>query len=96
LWLVALLFALAAALAPTRATAAAGPWAKTDKVEARLVSAVAGVGNAATLPLGVELRVKPGWKTYWRSPGDAGLPPTLDWSGSANLREATLSFPAPP
>lgn len=86
---------LAFVLVPGRATAAAGPWAKAELVEARLVSAVEGVGDLRTVPLGVELRVKPGWKTYWRSPGDAGLPPTLDWAGSANLERATLAFPAP-
>jgi suppressor for copper-sensitivity B len=75
--------------------ATVGEWAKADLVEARLVSAVEGMGDLRTVPLGVELRLKPGWKTYWRSPGDAGLPPTLDWSGSTNLAGATLAFPAP-
>ena len=39
--------------------------------------------------------MKPGWKTYWRSPGDAGAPPRLDWDGSRNLADAALSYPAP-
>jgi suppressor for copper-sensitivity B len=94
-WLAAALLALTASLTPAHALAAAGPWAKADLVEARLVSAVEGVGDLRTVPVGVELRIPPGWKTYWRSPGDAGLPPTLDWAGSANLESASLSFPAP-
>lgn len=43
----------------------------------------------------IEFRLQPGWKTYWRSPGDTGLPPEFDWSGSANLRDVTLHWPAP-
>ena len=33
----------------------------------------------------VDLTLAPGWKTYWRSPGDAGIPPRFDWSGSKNV-----------
>ena len=75
--------------------AAAGDWQKLEFVDARLVSAVDGIGRLATLPVGVELRLKDGWKTYWRSPGDAGLPPVLDWSGSTNFKSAALAYPSP-
>jgi DsbC/DsbD-like thiol-disulfide interchange protein len=43
----------------------------------------------------VELQLAPGWKTYWRSPGDAGIPPTFDWSGSENVRSVHIHWPAP-
>jgi DsbC/DsbD-like thiol-disulfide interchange protein len=44
----------------------------------------------------VDIALEPGWKTYWRTPGDAGgLPPSFDWSKSANLASATVLFPAP-
>ncbi|MCZ0960286.1 protein-disulfide reductase DsbD domain-containing protein [Paracoccus benzoatiresistens] len=43
----------------------------------------------------IEFQLQPGWKTYWRSPGDSGLPPVLDWSGSGNLDGITLHWPAP-
>lgn len=43
----------------------------------------------------LELRLEPGWKTYWRSPGDTGVPPTFDWSGSENLGQVTLHWPRP-
>lgn len=43
----------------------------------------------------IRLRLAPGWKTYWRHPGEAGLPPRFDWSGSANLRAVRLIWPAP-
>lgn len=43
----------------------------------------------------LELDLKPGWKTYWRNPGDSGLPPYFDWQGSDNLGEVTFHWPAP-
>ena len=56
-----------------------GPWVgDSDIGEARLVSAVTGTGNLQELPLGLEFRLAPGWKIYWRTPGEAGLPPTLE------------------
>lgn len=44
---------------------------------------------------GLELRVEPGWKTYWRNPGEAGIPPDFDWSRSANLAGVEVGWPAP-
>ena len=78
-----------------RASAASGEWSKSDHVSARLVSAVKGTGDLATIPAGIEIKLDGDWKTYWRSPGDAGLPPTLDWKGSTNLVSAKLLYPAP-
>jgi DsbC/DsbD-like thiol-disulfide interchange protein len=43
----------------------------------------------------MELTLAPGWKTYWRSPGDAGIPPSFDWSGSENVRSVRIHWPAP-
>lgn len=44
---------------------------------------------------GLRLTVEDGWKTYWRSPGEAGVPPRFDWSGSTNLAEARIAWPTP-
>ena len=44
---------------------------------------------------GVEITLDPGFKTYWRNPGDSGLPPRFDWSGSENVAGAEVRFPAP-
>ncbi len=43
----------------------------------------------------ISLALAPGWKTYWRAPGDAGIPPSFDWSGSENLGKVTLHWPSP-
>ncbi|TDL81585.1 hypothetical protein E2L08_05565 [Palleronia sediminis] len=43
----------------------------------------------------LEIRLDQGWKTYWRAPGEAGIPPRLDWRGSDNLAAAQIHWPAP-
>jgi len=73
--------------------AAMGPWVSTDKVRARLVAATPSAGGI--LDGAIEIELAPGWKTYWRSPGDAGVPPQFDFSGSSNAKAAAVDFPAP-
>lgn len=43
----------------------------------------------------LRVRLADGWKTYWRSPGEAGIPPSLDWRGSGNLAGVTFHWPVP-
>lgn len=43
----------------------------------------------------VRFRLKDGWKTYWRSPGDGGIPPRFNWAGSRNLRALDVMWPTP-
>ncbi len=73
----------------------AGDWVTTPQSAARLVTAVTGAGSLTELPVGLEITLQPGWKTYWRSPGDAGFPPDLKFEGSENVAAATLSYPTP-
>lgn len=63
--------------------------------EARLLAGRAGAGSESTLFAGVEITMPAGWKTYWRTPGESGVPPEFDWSGSSNLRSARVHYPAP-
>jgi len=44
---------------------------------------------------GIELRLKPGWHTYWRYPGDAGVPPRFDFAGTQNAQTVDVLWPAP-
>jgi DsbC/DsbD-like thiol-disulfide interchange protein len=52
-------------------------------------------GGAAPLRAGIEIRLKPGWHTYWRYPGDAGVPPRFDFAGSQNVKAVDVLWPAP-
>ncbi|MCG8493471.1 MAG: hypothetical protein MI743_17750 [Sneathiellales bacterium] len=60
-----------------------------------LLSSKTAHGGGADLILGLHISMLPGWKTYWRSPGDAGLPPQFNWSGSSNIGEVTVLWPKP-
>lgn len=93
--LTAAALGLAALAGPGAAEAAETPWQHAKGASARLVTAVDGTGTLGEIPAGLHIRLEPHWKTYWRSPGDAGLPPALDWAGSENLGTATLAYPAP-
>ena len=86
-------------LAPHSAEALASPWQRDQDAGVRLIAGVDGTGEAPSVPLGLEIDLAPGWHTYWRSPGMAGLPPQVDWSAGTtpvgNLASATLHYPAP-
>jgi DsbC/DsbD-like thiol-disulfide interchange protein len=70
----------------------ASTWAQGHASRVRLV----GGGNAAaSLLAGVQIELEAGFKTYWRTPGEAGLPPAFDWSKSVNVESAEVLWPAP-
>ncbi len=79
--------------APTLAEAT--KWVAADHVQARLVAATEGVGADGAVRLGLHIRLEEGWETYWRSPGDAGIPPEFDWSASQNAGEISVAWPLP-
>jgi len=78
-----------------KATEAASDWVKTEQTEIRLIAASNTTGSGQDVKIGLQVKLQPGWKIYWRSPGDAGFPPHLDWSGSSNLKSAELGWPVP-
>ncbi len=80
---------------PGLARAEVGAWQTEKEVAVRLVSAVKGTRNRSEVLLGLDIKLAEGWHTYWRDPGGAGEPPRFDWTGSENLAEAVLLYPAP-
>lgn len=62
----------------------------------RLIAAApANEGGMQALRAGIEMKLQPGWKTYWRYPGDSGVPPRFDFSGSRNVKDVQVLWPAP-
>ena len=92
---VAGLLVNAAMTMPGWAADASG-WDGDQRSAVRLIagSALEGSGGRI-LRGGIELRLGPGWKTYWRYPGDAGVPPRFDFAGSENVKTITVLWPAP-
>ena len=73
---------------------AQGASASGVHARARLIAGSSGAGDQARLA-GVEIRLDPGFKTYWRHPGESGLPPAFDWSRSTNVAGIEVLWPAP-
>jgi DsbC/DsbD-like thiol-disulfide interchange protein len=74
----------------------ASDWDREAHAAARLIAgSTLKTPDATLVRAGVEIRLDPGWKTYWRDPGDSGVPPTLDFSGSENVKSVTVLWPAP-
>jgi DsbC/DsbD-like thiol-disulfide interchange protein len=70
----------------------ASPWQKDGHSAVRLL---AGSRSGAVLLGGIAFQLQPGWKTYWRAPGDSGVPPRFDFSKSENIEAVTVLWPAP-
>jgi suppressor for copper-sensitivity B len=73
----------------------ASVWSGAAQSRMRLIAGGATADRAGTLRAGVEIRLSPGYKTYWRSPGDSGVPPQFNWAGSQNLASVEVRWPAP-
>jgi len=72
----------------------ASPWNGDARGAVRLIAG--GPADPDTpIHAGVEMRLEPGWHTYWRYPGDAGVPPHFDFAGSQNVATVTVLWPAP-
>lgn len=69
------------------------PWSKGDHASLRLVAGATAASGKQRV--GVEIVMAPGYKTYWRSPGDFGVPPMFDWSGSTNIGGLDVRWPTP-
>jgi DsbC/DsbD-like thiol-disulfide interchange protein len=70
----------------------ASPWQRDGHSAVRLL---AGSRSGAVLLGGIAFQLQPGWKTYWRTPGDSGVPPRFDFSKSENIEAVTVMWPAP-
>jgi DsbC/DsbD-like thiol-disulfide interchange protein len=78
-----------------RAADDVSPWDGDARGAARLIAGARPPGQGAPLRAGIEIRLKQGWHTYWRYPGDAGVPPRFDFTGSQNVKAVEVLWPAP-
>jgi DsbC/DsbD-like thiol-disulfide interchange protein len=74
----------------------ASDWDAQNHTAVRLIAGAKLAGSQAKiLRAGIEIKLDPGWHTYWRDPGDSGVPPKIDFSGSDNVKSVTVLWPAP-
>ena len=83
---------LASSFTPSARAEDASPWQRDGHSAVRLL---AGSRSGAVLLGGIAFQLQPGWKTYWRTPGDSGVPPRFDFSKSENIEAVTVMWPAP-
>ena len=81
--------------AANNADSAASGWISTDFSQVRMITSRDSVAGNTELDVGIQVRLESGWKTYWRHPGDAGIPTEFDWAASENVAQTKLSWPAP-
>lgn len=97
--LLILVFALITTVTAPAGLALAGiassDWAQEEQSAVRLIAARDGLGTDGKVLAGLEFRMKPGWKVYWRSPGDAGFPPQPDFKNTSNAEIGALRWPVP-
>jgi DsbC/DsbD-like thiol-disulfide interchange protein len=89
----ALVLSVLLVLAALPTAAGEGDWGRGLKASVRLIAS--GVDVDGRLAAGIEVVMPPGWHTYWRSPGDAGIAPIFDFSASRNIADVKVDFPVP-
>ncbi|MBO9420711.1 hypothetical protein J7481_14500 [Labrenzia sp. R4_2] len=78
---------------PTAALAAASEWVTVKGGAVRLITA--GPPENGTYWAGLEFQLEPGWHTYWRYPGEAGIPPQITWTNTSNIQDKEVLYPVP-
>jgi DsbC/DsbD-like thiol-disulfide interchange protein len=87
---------LGAGIASPARAADASPWDGGTRSALRLIAGTpTNDGGKKVLRGGIEIRLDPGWKTYWRYPGDSGVPPRFSFARSENLESVRVLWPAP-
>lgn len=87
---------LAAFALPGPGRASTQGWVEAYNVKLRLLAGGPATPDSKERLAFLEFDLEPGWKTYWRHPGDGGgIPPEFSWAGSENLDSASVLFPQP-
>ncbi|MFL2813723.1 MAG: protein-disulfide reductase DsbD family protein [Candidatus Puniceispirillales bacterium] len=68
---------------------------ETKVLQMRLTSSTEGTEGLKEIPISLEVITNPGWKIYWRYPGDSGLPTEINFNDSSNLNSFQIFWPAP-
>ncbi len=79
----------------TNAFALQTDWSNGIESQVRIVSPLTHINNQNALYLGLQYKLKKGWKTYWLSPGEGGFPQKIDWSKSKNINNIEALWPTP-
>ncbi|WP_422375072.1 protein-disulfide reductase DsbD domain-containing protein [Roseibium sp.] len=87
------IFVALVSLLPAAALAAMTDWTEVKGGAVRLIAA--GPSEGGHYLAGLEFLLEPGWHTYWRHPGESGIPPQISFQGSSNLKAVEVLYPTP-
>lgn len=77
----------------------ATPWQGPEMAQSRLIVAPGAMSedyaDGEGIVGGLHVKLQPGWFTYWRTPGESGLPPAFEWDDSVSVESVRVMFPAP-
>ena len=83
-------------LSSYKACSAVSDYYRSEQLTAKLISAENFIDNSTNaISTALSITLKPGWKTYWRSPGSVGLPPKVSWKKSTNILDTKFYWPLP-
>ena len=69
-------------------------WSVSETSKLRLISPYS-QNDSKNIIIGLEYQMEPGWKTYWKSPGDGGFSQTISWDNSTNVKNVNILWPTP-
>ena len=64
-------------------------WSVSETSKLRLISPYF-QNDSKNIVIGLEYQMEPGWKTYWKSPGDGGFAQTISWDNSTNVKDINI------
>ena len=81
-------------LVSTNSMAISSDWSVSETSKLRLISPYS-QNDGKNLLIGLEYEMEPGWKTYWKSPGDGGFAQSVFWQNSTNIKNVNILWPTP-
>ena len=78
----------------TQGNTISSDWSVSETSKLRLVSPYS-QNDSKNILIGLEYQMEPGWKTYWKSPGDGGFAQTISWDNSTNVKNINILWPTP-
>ena len=81
-------------LVSTNSMALSSDWSVSETSKLRLISPYS-QNDGKNLLIGLEYEMEPGWKTYWKSPGDGGFAQSISWQNSTNIKNVNILWPTP-
>ena len=69
-------------------------WSVSETSKLRLISPYS-QNDSRDIVIGLEYQMEPGWKTYWKSPGDGGFAQFISWENSTNVQNVNIQWPTP-